>query len=209
MYRGTLLCIVTLATLAYSCAVSSASPLQNASFESGALEPGWSVSGEGIYDGYVIGIGTGPKHAHIEAWDEYFPDFENPELGLVFPSNVRLTQTFDVPALAQSMFIDIAFLDSSGLGDAIVEVRLDRTGFTSIYFTVNPSDELFHTYSADISAAAGQAATIWFEISSPMLGETMYATLDVDNIVITEVPEPATLSLLAAGGLAVLRRRRK
>ena len=123
---------------------------------------------------------------------------------------MRLTQAFDVPALAQSMSIDIALSEFYGaFGEAISEVRLERTGFTSIYFTVNPSDGLFHTYSADISAAAGQAATIWFEISSPNTGETAFSTMGVDNIVITEVPEPATMSLLGLGGLALIRRRRK
>lgn len=211
MRRATLLGIVVLVTLVLSCAVSNADPLQNASFESGTLEPGWSVSGEGTYSGWVTGIGPhtdGSNHAYIEAFDEYFPDFEEPELSLVFPSNVRLTQTFDVSALAQSMSIDIAYSDSSALQGGIIEVYLEVSGGTAIDFAVNPSDELFHTYSADISAAAGNTATIRLEISSPYAGEFEFSSMAVDNIVITEVPEPATLSLLALGGMGLLRRRR-
>lgn len=33
-------------------------------------------------------------------------------------------------------------------------------------------------------------------------------TMSVDNVLVTQVPEPTTLSLLALGGLAVMRRRR-
>ena len=211
MCRRTLLGIVTLVTLVYSCAVASADPLQNASFESGALEPGWSVSGEGTYNGWVTGIGPhtdGSNHAYIEAYDEYYPDFEDPEFSLVFPSGVRLTQTFDMSALAQSMSIDIAYSDSSALQGGIVEVYLVVSGSTGIDFAFNPSDELFHTYSADISAAAGKTVTIRLEISSPNAGDFEFSTMAVDNIVITDVPEPATLALLLLGGLVLFRRHK-
>ena len=38
---------------------------------------------------------------------------------------------------------------------------------------------------------------------------TLYAELGIDQARIVTVPEPATLSLLALGGLAVIRRRRR
>ncbi len=211
MYRKTLFGIVTLVSLVCFCAFASAATLQNASFESGSLSPGWSVSGDGTYNGWVTGSGThtdGSNHAYIEAKDEYFPDYDFPELSEVFPSNVRLTQTFDLSALAQSMSIDIAYTDSSAFQGGIVEISLLVSGETAIEFAFNPTDELFHTYSADISAAAGNTATFRVEISSPYEGEFEYCSMDIDNIVITEIPEPATMALLAIGGLAVIRRRK-
>ncbi len=210
MYRGFLLGIASLVTLLCFCAVASASPLQNPSFESGSLSPGWSVGGFGTYSGSVTDIGThtdGSNYAYIQADDEFFPDYDFPEFSEVFPSNVYLTQTFDLSALAEIMSIDIAYTDSSDFGGGIVEISLLVDGEIAIDFAFNPIDDMFHTYSADISAAAGETATFRVEISSPFVGEFEYCSMSIDNVVITDIPEPATLALLAVGGLAMLRRR--
>jgi hypothetical protein len=53
--------------------------------------------------------------------------------------------------------------------------------------------------------AVGKAIVVSLEYGSGDYGEPAW----VDDVIVTEVPEPATIGLLALGGLAVLRRRRK
>jgi hypothetical protein len=56
----------------------------------------------------------------------------------------------------------------------------------------------------DINQFAGQSGTLTFLYSSSLAGQTA----EFGNLELYSTPEPATLSLLALGGLALLRRRR-
>jgi hypothetical protein len=68
------------------------------------------------------------------------------------------------------------------------------------------SGQLFHSDTfAGISVSEFNQVAVGYVGAPPTYGD--WAEIYVDNVVIT--PEPATLSLLALGGLALLRRRRK
>ncbi len=62
------------------------------------------------------------------------------------------------------------------------------------------------TYDETAYDAEGVAVRFFNE---EVYGTSFVATATVDNVVVSVVPEPATMSLLAAGGLALLRRKRK
>ena len=57
--------------------------------------------------------------------------------------------------------------------------------------------------------ASADAYTLRFSTSNPLGGDSSTLIDDVHLIFANEIPEPATLALLALGGLALLRRRRR
>ena len=67
-------------------------------------------------------------------------------------------------------------------------------------------DELMNSGLLDISAYAGQDVELFFGLNSDGVAG---GTMTIEGIEFYAVPEPATLSLLALGGLALIRRRRK
>ena len=89
----------------------------------------------------------------------------------------------------------------------------DPTGW-SLYFTGGD-------YTNNLIEASGTAGLSWGQVSlqytaiaadaGNKIGIKMYGDGDVsfDDVTLDAIPEPATLSVLALGGLALLRRRRK
>lgn len=80
------------------------------------------------------------------------------------------------------------------------------------------------TISIDVTSATGPGTVSWFDSQLGQLGTTGLpdssigsilittptggSSATISNLTLTQVPEPATMSLLAIGGLALLRRRR-
>ena len=78
-----------------------------------------------------------------------------------------------------------------------------NSGTTPVY-----GDDTWRTYSVSFTASAADAGkTITFYIAAQGSGTNKYGW--VDNVQLDAVPEPATVSLIALGGLTLLRRKRK
>lgn len=61
-----------------------------------------------------------------------------------------------------------------------------------------------------VTNGTGQFEQFAYKVQPPSTStNTTYNQISLDNLVIETIPEPATLSLLGLGGLAVLRRRRR
>ena len=114
-----------------------------------------------------------------------------------------ISPSFEVPADGTLEF-DAAYNDLTAGGNDIAEVNiLTATGSTNLIYW----DEDHDAYgpgehvSVDLSPYAGQQAQIEFRYYGG--GWDWY--FEVDNVGV--IPEPASLALLAFGGLALLRRR--
>jgi hypothetical protein len=92
--------------------------------------------------------------------------------------------------------------------------EVDLGGSATFDVTAAPFSDKFLTYSlaggdqtltfhAPQAVASGQSVSLDFDISVPTTGMFSFTLTQ------TAIPEPATLSLLVAGGLALLRRSRK
>jgi hypothetical protein len=133
------------------------------------------------------------------------------------------TGDYDLPV---NSIIGILILLLNG-GNSPLDMRIvlskDGTHWTSTQAFGLPNDGQWHTATfsvleADLTRVAGAATyddtisdvtrlTIRHQSGAPAIdGTPVSATLGIDNV--TAVPEPAALSLLALGGLGLLRRKR-
>jgi len=85
-------------------------------------------------------------------------------------------------------------------GGSFVEVEKAQSAALPYRSWVKTSDS-----AGPISGGAvGKAIVVSLEYGSGDYGEPAW----VDDVIVTEVPEPATIGLVALGGLALLRRRK-
>ena len=116
-------------------------------------------------------------------------------------------EEFDVWGSNDASSFGTKLISGSAGGDSFVSIPLDGSAYDKYYFvTVTPQgkghrkdDVLLEAIRFDLGTTAAASADLT-PTSDSDLGPT---ALDV----VTPAPEPATLSLLALGGLAMLRRR--
>ena len=155
--------------------------LKNGDFGGGGYS-GWDVTGDGSVD--IVN----------------YPGSSNPAARMTTGSPVSLSQLLDTPAEDFVILFDYDFEDATGLIDVYLEGLLLGT-VSGVQGALTE-----HSILVDNPALQGlTAAELRFE---------MYCVPDAPGVVgyidgIMVVPEPGTLSLLALGGLAALRRRRR
>lgn len=204
MRRTQLVAAVTLGTLLCLSALSVAGPIQNPSFETGDLTPGWEAGGYGLAGVWVT---NSEPHSHGSYHAELWAAEPAGAGGLISMAFMR--QTFDVPDLAQNLSFDVAAWSNSG--DYWYDVNADLTG-DGFYISFPGMAGIglsYQTFTQDISIARGKTATLEFRAYTK--GEAMPTDIYmlVDNVVITNVPEPTTLGLLTVGLMLLLRARRR
>ncbi|MBN1764416.1 MAG: PEP-CTERM sorting domain-containing protein [Sedimentisphaerales bacterium] len=127
------------------------------------------------------------------------------------------------PALTAASFIDSIWEDASG-GYVLPSTGIDPGDFPQI-FEVNlsliqlgdsvPADGILATITVDASefGLTDIGSTFDLMLGGTLAGDTDFMPQSVDILIyngsITLVPEPATLSLLALGSLALRTKRRK
>lgn len=154
--------------------------------------------------------------------------FSNPEDGVNYSAGRAMFWT----SVASTFTLS---LDTTGLTD--LNIRMDirsaesgagtRTeGFTSVEYSLNGGTDYtliagippfgitsnnFNAYSIDLSAldAIENQANVLLQFSLPEQNNPNFSNVRIDNLLVTAVPEPASMVLVAlAGGTLLFRRRR-
>ncbi len=186
---------------------ASANLLINGGFEDGATGnigdgvPGWNVWGGAGWHHDDAGRTIDQKAIKFW-WDDsgIWQDFTVTG-GQEYDFSVQVLSSSLEPLVGWNGLIKAEFYDSSsGTGTALVDVELEK-----YYSATDPMDawvEIGGTVTAPANADVGRIVLLivdWQETG-------VSGALNFDNAVVT--PEPASLLLLAGGGLALLRRRR-
>ena len=154
----------------------------------------------------------------------------NSRLAVEYNIDTQVSWTMDITFDAatagltlEDMSFDYQFITGSGgnqgtahLNSGVIDVSI-LDGSLSQLSTVNvgplgTSDAASNSGTgiladfADVALTNGQTYTLRFTVSS---NATAGNNIAIDNLSLNGVPEPATMSLLALGGIAMLRRRKK
>jgi len=84
------------------------------------------------------------------------------------------------------------------------EDPVEPNQWTELTFEIDPDNPLFTPEGTDFATALGGVGNVQLAFSAPE-GFSETVRFDLDNVSV--VPEPSSLALLAAGGLAMRRRR--
>ena len=106
---------------------------------------------------------------------------------------------------------DLGFVPGvDGTFDFTVLLTDAGSGNVDVVFTVaeGVNSQTFNTFTI-ASSAMGATSGIYSSFGVGLKGDTGSVTVDYTNAQASQVPEPATMSLLALGGIAMLRRRKK
>ena len=130
-------------------------------------------------------------------------DIDSDEIGSVDVDAEMITHLFTVPASAATLEFDNEFNWYSGGNDekGDVDIWTSARGWTNL-LRFQGEDVQYTHESVDLSAYAGEEAQIRFHYYDA----NYEMRWQVDNVGVT--PEPMTLTMLALGGLALMRRRR-
>jgi len=118
------------------------------------------------------------------------------------PGDIRDVYVFDIPAGSQ-------------IAEITVQTQL-LTHESSLWVDLLAGGSLMNIYTTHIEQVSNPGPySVGPTFIFPLPPDTYGLSLAADstqywlNIVVTPVPEPATMSLLALGGLAILKRRRR
>ena len=207
--------VLTFAALAISRGYAQAG-IVNPSFETGDLT-GWNSLPLSLSSGFVIAEGGSDGSYYMTAsvnWLYIPPQGAPNPMPAMWQWQSSAYQLFTVPANATTLTVDIK-TQGMELGQWGVGLTHSADGMSIDFFAVIddyspapvPVANGFMRYSIGISAAAGMdnvGISIVANETVPSI-PTEPIEFSIDNIQI--VPEPATLLLLALGGLMMLRRR--
>ncbi len=152
--------------------------------------------------GQVLATGWNAYGTGLAQTVAYHSDPDNYVAELTSASPVMISQVLETPSQPFYLIFEYEFTTTSGT----LEISLDSI----VLGEITAPDEL-----------AGDLSTFTLYVLDPTildLGEAIFefqlngeagSQVLLDNITIQPVPEPATLSLLVLGGLALIRRRRK
>ena len=94
----------------------------------------------------------------------------------------------------------------------------DEIPITSVSFDWGVRFDAFHAYADDVEIFderwhcwdSGNSGTIFFEhpVTKLEFTDSCFGDIEVDNLIVTPVPEPAAISLLGLGTLLMLRKPR-
>ena len=103
--------------------------------------------------------------------------------------------------MAYTISGNLATSDIYGMAEAALS---SSDGMLFDFLIINPSCGSLPTSSSGIIGPGGYTFYVQAQSAENYSGQASFAT----DFVLTAIPEPATLSLLALSGLAILRRRR-
>lgn len=135
------------------------------------------------------------------------------ELGLIGPNQFagvfqNLNQTINPGDIIE--FTGWHRNASGAAFNATVEVKLEWQGAAQDRLDILALGSEYEMFNHTMVAPAGTTGlVVTYAISSFGVGQNGNSLVHLDDITVTLVPEPATLSALAIGGLALLRRRKK
>jgi hypothetical protein len=215
--------VIIIAFLLRAFSVSAQGGFQNLNFEaanipagtqagtevsSNAAIPGWSGSSPIIYD--FLGSG-GSQVAIIDSSFRITPLQGNYSVILVggtdtgynYPSYI--SQTGLVPANAQSIQMDLSVLGFPGV-PYVIAINGQSISMSPLQTFPN-----YTVYGGNISAYAGQDATLSITQDAPVGEAAESGILEVDDIVFSpsSIPEPGSWALILCGAAALMMRRLK
>ncbi|MCX5653963.1 MAG: PEP-CTERM sorting domain-containing protein, partial [Planctomycetota bacterium] len=119
-------------------------------------------------------------------------------------SPVIVSQDVATPPTLFDLSFDYRFLSTDPACHLIVQLAGEEVESLYAPPTLAADMEWVSVQISDPALQGLNAATLGFTYDGPSGSQVL-----IDNVKITQLPEPATLSLLALGGLLALRRRRE
>lgn len=130
------------------------------------------------------------------------------------PASLDLSMYWSFTLEAESGTFDVTgiSLDSRVNNEATAAnfvVRSSADNFSATLLSVATNSDTWSTFSEPVTGLDGQSSLEFRIYVFDGTGLDGNAPIRLDDIVVSGIPEPATVGVLAIGGLAALRRRRR